>query len=688
MNKKRLRHLAGFMREALLENMSKEAANGWFDRLLVLGVAEAMGCLPLPLTAENIRLGRLDASLMPVFSGFPAETPEALEGLLSRMKELPREVWERPETAGWLYQYFMTEEREAVIDPLHGKAYRKEDIPVATQVFTPEWLVRFITDNSLGRVLKRADKPLESIRVMDPCVGTGHFLLYAFDLLLKAYLGRGESMKNAAEKILKHNLYGLDIDPRVVRLARFSLLLKARECGADPERLSPSVYSMPRAAKKGTGDREYQRLASVMANADECGSLIMTDGLDLLYLTKTYPEDPLVRVAELLSCRYDAVLTNPPYMTKYSPELKNYVLKHYADYRGDLFSVFIYRCLTLCREDGFVGMVTPKVWMFIKKHEALRRHIVEKRHIVTLLQLAKGSFFKEAAVDLCAFVLESQPKDEPGVYYRLDDFRGDMELQEEKLLAALESPHCPYRYEVRASRFASLPGMPVAYFVSDRLLSAFESTRLGDLSAPRQGLATGCNDRFLRCWYEVERDRICPSAKDRAEAVASGKRWFPYNKGGEYRKWYGNDLYTVNWERDGEEIRAFRDDKGALRSRPQNMGYYFRESISWSLVSSGAVAFRYKPQGQIFDIAGMSCFADGGLLYLLALGNSKVALAALEILAPTVNYQAGDIAAIPVIQDDAVKERVEALAEENISLSKEDWDAFETSREFRRHPLV
>ena len=682
---------------------------------------------------------------------FPANLlrPDSVIGkMIAEISE--EDFQEEVEIIGWLYQFYISEKHEEVVDPLHGKIIKKEDIPAATQLFTTDWVVRYILDNSLGRYWlerhpesKLAEKLTylvtpkegtfetinerispEELKVLDPCVGSGHFLSYAFDILLEIYRECGWSDRDAAKSILENNLYGLDIDDRATQLACFAVAMKARKYNRrilngetvlnivamqDSDFITDDFIHYF-ANKDENLRKDIQELRIVFNNAKEYGSIISVSKLNYaaLYerieiIRRSFAEDifqieyqniaaeqllSLVKQAEILSKKYDVVATNPPYMNKYSPRLKEYIQQHFADYKGDLFSVFMFRNFAFCKENGYSGFMTPNVWMFIKSYEELRHYIIRNKSIASLIQMAKGAFFKEAMVDVCAFVLTNQRRNNNGLYIRLEDFRGDMDVQKQKVLEALANKDCGYFYEADQSHFSKIPGTPVAYWLSDKFVTTFQHETIGDIAKPRQGLATGCNDLFIRQWYEVSSDNVCYDARSIADATQAGVKWFPYNKGGEFRKWYGNNDYLVNWENDGQLIRNFKNAEGKLRSRPQNTQFYFRESISWSLISSGTIAFRYKPYGHIFDIAGMSCFAERNLMYLLGLCNSPIALEALAVLAPTINFQAGDIANIPVVVDQSQVASVENVVENNVDISKQDWDAFEISWDFKAHPLI
>ena len=683
---------------------------------------------------------------------FPANLlrPDSVVGrMVSDIAE--EDFQEEVEIIGWLYQYYISEKHEEVIDPLHGKIIKKEDIPAATQLFTTDWVVRYILDNSLGRywIERNPGSSLaskltylvtpkngeietineritpEELKVLDPCVGSGHFLSYAFDILLEIYRECGWSDRDAAKSILENNLYGLDIDDRATQLACFAVAMKARkynrrilngETALNIVAMQDSDFITDDfihyfANKDENLRKNIQELRIVFNNAKEYGSIISVPKLNYaaLYeridiIRRSFAEDifqieyqniaaeqllSLVKQAEILSKKYDIVATNPPYMNKYSARLKDYINQHFVDYKGDLFSVFMFRNFAFCKENGYSGFMTPNVWMFLKSYERLRNFVITHKSIVSLIQMAKGAFFKEATVDICAFILTNKHFDADGLYIRLEDFKGDMEVQRQKVLEALKSKDCGYFYETSDSNFSKIPDSPIAYWVSKSLFEAFENgVLLGNLADSKQGLATADNNRFLREWFEVSTLKIKFDSIDLMDAARSGYKWFPYNKGGEYRKWYGNNEYIVNWENDGFEIKHFVDSKGNLRSRPQNLNYMCKASVSWSDITSGTNAFRYKPNGHFFDITGMSFFADTRLEYLMALCNTKVVVEILKIVAPTLHCQCGDVANIPVIIDAQHNQIIINYVTKNIELSQVDWDCFETSWDFKKHPLV
>lgn len=658
---------------------------------------------------------------------------------------------EEVEIIGWLYQYYISEKHEEVIDPLHGKIIKKEDIPAATQLFTTDWVVRYILDNSLGRywIERNPGSSLaskltylvtpksgeietineritpEELKVLDPCVGSGHFLSYAFDILLEIYRECGWSDRDAAKSILENNLYGLDIDDRATQLACFAVAMKARkysrrilngETALNIVAMQDSVFITDDfihyfANKDENLRKDIQELRVVFNNAKEYGSIISAPKLNYaaLYeridiIRRSFAEDifqieyqniaaeqllPLVKQAEILSKKYDIVATNPPYMNKYSARLKDYINQHFADYKGDLFSVFMFRNFAFCKENGYSGFMTPMVWMFIKTYEELRKFIISQKSIATLIQF-EYSAFEEATVPICSFILKNGKQTSNALCFRLSTFTGGMEIQKQKVLEALANKDCGYFHEANQANFPQIPGSPIAYWASESILKAFENNKcLAQIASPRVGLQTGENDRFVRFWHEVSTHNTHFTAFSREDAQNSKMKWFPYNKGGDFRKWYGNNDYVVNWENDGVEIRHFTDERGKLRSRPQNTDTYFSESITWSKISSGTIAFRYKPHGHIYDVAGTSIFADHEkLLYLLAFCNSNVAMEIAKILSPTINYEVGHISSFPIIFSKEENKRIIDIVATLTFLSQQDWDSFETSWDFKKHPLI
>lgn len=653
---------------------------------------------------------------------------------------------EAVEIIGWMYQYYNTEPKQKVFDGLKKNVkITKENIPAATQLFTPDWIVRYMVENSLGRLwldghsndtlktgwkyyldeaeqeaqvqaqldeIRKEYKTLtpEDIKVIDPCMGSGHILVYAFEVLMQIYVSCGYAERDAASLILEKNLYGLDIDKRAYQLSYFALMMKAR--GYDRRffgrGVAPQVY-----CPMGYSDGE------------EYGSLLLVDELEpkpdpqvgQMSLDDLHYEEKLNawNFRRLLAQKYDAVVTNPPYMgaSNGSGKLNDYIKKHFPDSKADLFACFIERCGQMAEKNGYSATIVQPSMLFLSSFEKLRQKIIAKSTIQSLLHMGRGIF----GIDFgsTAFVIRNvHTPNYRGCYFRLHErnfqyidphdiekmylhSKGNLEITydftqyetnlDDLTFGSKSGDGLRLYYETSADTFSKIPGSPIAYWVSAKLIKAFEDgTPLGKMAISRNGMKTGENERFLRLWWEVQVKSCFLSAKSVTEAVSSGAKWFPYNKGGEYRKWYGNNEYIVNWENGGKEIFAdAKADKRNVQDYPDDLK--FTPSASWGLISSGQPSFRYK-EYNLSDIAGMSFYTNRDVvLYLLGFCNCPISKNVLEILAPTINYQAGDIGRLPVLMSNE-KDTVENIVEENIALSKIDWDSVETSWDFKRHPLV
>lgn len=673
------------------------------------------------------------------------------------IKEVDEENYNQVEIIGWLYQYYNQIEKDRVISS--RKTYKKNEIAYATQLFTPDWIVKYMVENSLGKYWVEYNRdgelyssnnlyPSENlypsssiednwnyfikdnisnnnakitpkdITFIDPCCGSGHILVYAFEVFYQIYLKAGFNKNDIAELILKNNLFGLDIDDRAGQLSILSIILKAREY--DKNIFNKDIVrnlnimsiqesnTINESILENINSEDERLLVKYLIdkfkNAKEIGSLLLLEEQDYTQLENCINNNntifgielnerlkPLIKLARIIEKKYSIVVTNPPYMNNsvMSLNLKNYIQEHYKSVKSDLFSSFIIRNSLYGDENSYLGFMTPYVWMFISSYEELRKYIIEERDISSLIQF-EYSALEEATVPICSFVLNNKNTDSLGVYFRLTDFTGGMKVQEKKYLEILNDNLSSYKYHKNAKDFLSIPGSPIAYWISESFSDIFEKgTSLGKIAQVKQGLATSNNNRFLREWYEVNINKTLLTSSSVEESKNSDVKWFPYNKGGEFRKWYGNNDYVVNWEDDGYEIKNVKDENGKLRSRPQNTDYYFNKSITWSLISSSNIAFRSKPFGHIFDVAGMSCFPkDEDYYYLLGFNNTKIVRHIMKFIAPTLNFQVGDIAKIPIIFNDKYKEKINSLVEENISESKEDWDSFEASWDFITHPLI
>ena len=639
--------------------------------------------------ADLFSLSGLLPHMFPSFGRNEERVREASAQAAAVLSELPSEVWRSGvQIVGQLYQYFISGERDSVSQGMKKNSkVSAECLPAATQIFTPDWIARYLTENTLGRVFAgscgfdtsalsyyverditvRRRSP-EDISFLDPCVGSGNILVCAFDMFMELYRSLGYDASTAAKTILTRNLYGLDIDSRVCRIARFALIIKAAE--QDRELLfggiSPRIYDM-----------SEPEVSEQLRGSDIFGSLIRpgSQGSKLRGKVK--------EVLEVISRKYSCVVTNPPYLSsaRMNRELLAFLKKEYSGFSADLFAAFIVRCCQLAEEDGYTGFLTPYVWMFIKSYEKLRRMMFTEKTPETLVQL-EYSAFGEATVPVCGFTLRNTHTDAKGVYFRLTDFKGGLDVQRERFLEAVGNRNCGYVYETAAADFGRLPECPAAYWVSSRVRALYEKyPSLGSISAPRKGNSTSDNNRFLRYWYEVDFNRINTdrSAIDREETLE--KRWFPYNKGGGFRKWYGFNEYVIDWYDDGAAIRAIPTAVIA------NYQYFMREGLTWSTLTSGKFSIRRFGRGYIFDNGGCCIFELGERKnFICGLLNSKVFAYIFGQLNPTLNFQSGEVAKFPVICKTSAE--TDRLVEECAEISKAEYDSFETSRDFRRHPLI
>lgn len=668
---------------------------------------------------------------------------------------IPEDDWkDQVQIIGWLYQYYNSELKAKVFADLKKKIkISKDSIPAATQLFTPDWIVRYMVDNSLGRMWyeghpsesfkeklkyyiddakQEADvqaqidaikqkysqlKP-EEIKCIDPCCGSGHILVYFFDILMNIYQEYGYSTREAAISIVENNIWGLDIDERAAQLAYFSIMMKARAYDRRffSRNIQPHVYEIRESNNIDQASLEeiYQENKNIapaikettdeLYDAKEYGSILQTKQQDwkviydeLSSSNSIYDEFiqneliPILEVAQALSQQYDVVVTNPPYMgsSGMDKKLSSYVKKHFPNSKADMFAVFIEVCGNLSKKDGLYGMITQQSWMFLSSFEKLR-NVLQKKATINMVHLGARAFDEIGGevVQSTTFVkINNDIFDFRGTYARLVETDGENN-QKNNLLKELSKEKSPLIFHVSNSHFKNIPGFPIAYWVSNQLIADFNYPSLNKIAKPKQGLATGNNDRFLRLWFEPSITDIAFSCGSREQAEKSSKTWFPCTKGGKYRKWFGNNNYVVNWKNDGLEIQNYFVD-GKLRSRPQNLDYYFHEGMTWSTISH-KMAMRFCPPGYIFETKGSMCFPNNidNLPYLMGLMNSVVASKLLAILSPTLDYHEGPIGKIPVISDNSLKDKIDILVNYNIDIMKKNWDSFETSWDFLSHPLV
>ena len=679
------------------------------------------------------------------------------DSLIRQLVEgIDESAWEQIEIIGWLYQFYISEKKDLVI----GKVVASQDIPAATQLFTPNWIVKYLVQNSLGaqwlatyphssikgqmeyyiEPAKQTDEVTakladitpgalnpEALTLIDPASGSGHILVEAYDLFKAIYLERGYQKRGVAQLILEKNLFGLDIDGRAAQLTGFALMMKGRaddrrlfkrgvklnvmalvdSTGFDAEWLAQYV----KLADYGLQLGDLKELKRLFEHASTFGSLIQVpEGLSaelpsLKQLSEATSQNLfvsdaleqlglLVRQAELLAGQYDAVVANPPYMgSKYhTPVLKKFLKVHYNGYEKDLFSAFIDRDLSFSKPHGRLGFMSPFVWMFISSHKHMRTRLIDEETITSLIQL-EYSGFEGATVPVCTFTLQKGHLDsQKGSYIRLSDFRGS-DNQAPRTLEAIQDRDCGWFFEAAQDEFKKIPGCPVVYWVSERVRKVFEEgALLGNIVAVRLGMTTADNNQFLRRWQEVDQGKCSYDSKSRVAAAQSGKKWFPYNKGGEFRKWYGNQEYLVNWELDGRAIRVFgTEDGGQARSYPRNTEFYFLPSVTWSFVSSSYFGVRYSDAGAIFDVGGSSAFPSGcDHLWVTGFLCSKQVYVFMRVMNPTLNFQVGNVTALPVLREPVHHHQwaIEKVVKSIILNTRTDWNAYERSWDFQFLPLL
>lgn len=655
------------------------------------------------------------------------------------------------EVIGWLYQFYISEKKDEVFDGLKkNKKITPENIPAATQLFTPHWIVRYLVENSLGRLwlLNRPSSKLalqmdyyiqpeqaetdflriakpEEIKICDPACGSGHMLTYAFDLLYAIYEEEGYEPAEIPEKILTNNLYGIEIDERAGELAAFALTMKAR---ARQRRffnkgIKPNICVLENVHFDGNELKDYidfvgrdlftaplQTTLRQFEEADNFGSLIRPDVTDVdgmlrilesknvsgqLFISMTHQKVlQALRQADYLSPKYHVVIANPPYMggRGMNGRLASWVKDNYPNTKSDLFAMFIERNLDLAQKHGAVAMITMHSWMFLSSFELLRSRVLGQDTILSMAHLGPRAFdsIGGEVVSTTAFVLENANRlNYKGGYLRL--VAGNSEAEKnDAIREAVKNPDCGWLFRSSAADFKKIPGSPVAYWVSDAVRSLFDHPKLGELSDTRLGMATANNDLFMRQWTEVSFSRSMLNASSRIEAESSGQKWFPYQKGGEFRKWYGNLDYLVNWQSDGEAIRNFvNPETGKVRSHNYNLDYIFREGITWNALTSYKTSARIS-RNSLFDNAGSSLFAKDTTLHnvILAYLNSNLIVELISLISPTLNYQPGDIGKLPAVFDVDGKGDITKNAKSLIELCSDDWDSFETSWAFTSLPLL
>ena len=687
--------------------------------------------------------------------------------VIQQMIELiPEDDWkDAVQIIGWLYQYYNSEKKDDVFAALKKNVkITKENIPAATQLFTPDWIVRYMVENSLGRLwleghpdvkeqlfpteeeqsayaagnrdpedtkwhyyLEEAEQEPEvqaqlaeirkeyatltpdQLKVIDPCSGSGHILAYMFDVLMKIYESYGYTTREAVASIVENNLYGLDIDDRAAQLAYFAVMMKARQYDRRffSRGIQPHVYAIAESNHVDSfaldyfcnGDAKLKKamdtIISELHDAKEYGSIItvsqqewsalydrfaeITEDINMSRETALRELLPLVQVAEALVQKYDAVVTNPPYMgsSGMNAKLTDFVKKNYPDSKSDLFSCFIEHSNGMIKRNRFNCMVTMQSWMFLSSFEKMREKVLRTKSITNLMHMENmvmGIAFGTAVTVFRNDYVTGYK----GTYNQIK--LQDIENDKPRVFPVLENRFA----QTSTDSFSKIPGSPVAYWVSEKTIASFEKGILADVADTKQGFATGDNNRFLKFWQEVDWNTVGLNYSSRELAKESFKKWFPTNKGGSYRKWYGNNIYLANWKNDGSEMRAF---SGSVIRNPQ---YYFRQGITWSSLSSGGLSMRFSPTGFIFESKGSMCYLkdECNLFYVLALMNTKVVDSMLNILAPTLDYHEGPMSKVPVVIDSNRKKLIDEKAKVCVNICKNDWDSYETSWDFVTHPFI
>lgn len=669
------------------------------------------------------------------------------------------------EIIGWMYQYYNTEPKDKVFAALKKNVkITKENIPAATQLFTPHWIVRYMVENSLGRLwieghpgddlrqgweyyLDEAEQEPqvqaqleeiragyreispEDIRIIDPCMGSGHILVYAFDMLMQIYSAQGYSERDAAKLIVEKNLWGLDIDRRAYQLAYFAVMMKARQYNRriltsgikpnlfvidDNRALTPEIIEyiadgdskiaadLRSISNDLTNAREYGSIINVQpvdfnGLIERIGIIAESDELNLIAMEnkRIVCEKilPLVKQAQTLSQKYDVVCTNPPYMggSGMSTRLADYVKNNYPDSKSDMSTVFMEKTINMCKTNGYMAMINIPVWMFLSSYEKLREKLFSLNTLSSMVHLGRGVFGSDFGTTSFIFTKHISGGFK-GSYRRLFEKQGAVDSVETKEKWFFEGKGS---FNANQADFSKIPGMPVAYWVSENFIKSFQYTTIEDFGFAGIGMRTGDNERFLRFWHEVDKNNIIIGCKSAEEQIASNKKWVPYNKGGEFRRWYGNNDYVVNWYNNGEEIKE--NTRKVYPQLGENLGwkisneqYYFKRGITWSGVTSSKCSYRAYPTGFIFDSGanGLFVYDERNYCYVLGCLNNSISLYILSVINPTINTGAGTVRKIPLLFNEYYKNEIDSLVQQNIDLSKSDWDSFETSWDFKTHPLL
>lgn len=686
---------------------------------------------------------------------------------MTNTEVISEDNWEKAEVIGWLYQYYIAEEKDRVFKA--KSKYKAEEIPYVTQLFTPDWIVKYMVQNSLGRYWIEShsehqdltkdwefflenpnqevdfeekltpyinkELKVEDIKCFDPAMGSGHILVYMFDVLYEIYSKCGYMEREIPRLIIENNLYGLDIDDRAYQLACFSVVMKALKYNSrffrsiEREGLTLNLASVQETNFLNDEDIAYiagedsgknfddtKGFIEQFTDAKTIGSLIIVGDYHKEFLNSRleyiqvnpakdlFEEEirkrvldllpKLIKQAEIMNERYDVLVTNPPYMGSGNMNtiLSNFLKKEYPDSKADLFACFMELDYFL-KHGGFYASINQHSWMFLSSFEKLREKIIKNKSISTMLHLGPRAFEEIGGevVQSTAFVLRNVhiPKSS-ALFIRLVDERTAKE-KKEKLIQAVHDFDISCRYSFNQENFNKIPESPIAYWITPKGISAFKKGILfKKLAKPKAGLATGNNNIFQRLWYEVDLNKIGFNYNDISETQESKHRWFPCNSGGEYRKWSTNDEYIVDWENNGKRIKEYRNESGKLAGRPQNTQYYFKKGLTWNKLSNANFSVKLKREGFVFDDTSRSAFIDQEekLYYLIGFLCSKICFEYLKMLNPTMSFTNGDLERIPIVYSSIYAEKIDEIVKENILISKIDWDSFETSWGFDKHPLL
>lgn len=681
----------------------------------------------------------------PVGSTMEMLLPDGLlrpDGVIAKIVvDIDESDWiEGVEIVGWMYQYYVSEKKEAVdLAVKRGEKVKREGLAAKTQIFTPSWLVRYIVDNSLGHVwmLNHRESALsskmdlfiepdyenedrfevvespEELKVLDPACGSGHILVYAFDLLASIYEEKGYARRDIPSLILSKNLFGLEIDPRATSIASFALTMKAMDFDSRFLRreIQPRVYTLTKVdihdkeLTCATHIAERAKLVDALIHLDECGSLFKPNPDDMKALQETIAdlekEPDLLNLSlcsklkeslpalGVLAGSYDVVVANPPYLGSGNMNawLKGWTSSNYPNTKRDLCTCFIERFYSLLKPCGYAGITATNVWMFITSYEKLRQRVIDTHSIISLVQLSVHGY-KGIAAQVCAFTSgNAYIPDLVGRYIRLFDF-DHHSLQEPKTLEAINNPSCDWFYKTDCSRFKKIPECPIAYWASDTVVSAYESCGLiRDHGRTSKGLITGDNDEHFRIWWEISYDEIFFKAENDDQARESGYVWFPLDKGGKYRRWYGNHEFVVRWIDGGKNIFNHARATGH-HSQDYDDALKFKPHISWSDITSGRPAFRYR-DNELSDHKGMPFYPyDKSISFYMGYLNSSVITAFLSFLSATMSFNIGELERLPVCPSNSKETQIEKLSDECVKISKRDWDSYENSWDFTTHPCV